>query len=168
VSLHHELSRFDGKGLAVLEAILANTAVSTEVLDTLVAIVDGEDAHRQTGASWLLRAYLQEGAALEAKQVSRLASALAGMHDGFGRLHVCQAMDDITVPPAHAEFFADFFRSCASSKNTFLRAWAPHGFFQLALAHERYADDARAMVEKALTDAAPSVRARARRTLTGE
>lgn len=168
MGLHLDLARFDGKGVAVLEEIKANTSPGQGVLETLIDIVGDDDKDMQTGASWLLRAYLADGSELASSQVGRLASNLLDMHDGFGRLHLCQAMDHIVVPRAHADVFADFFRSCQGTKNTFLRAWAPHGFFQLAQQFEEYRAEAMALVERALSDPAPSVRARARKTLAGE
>jgi hypothetical protein len=164
--LLHDLAQFDGKGTAVLQDIFrANNPPSDGVLDALVDVLGDDDAHMQIGASWLLRAYLADGFRLTDTQVGRLASNLSGMHDGFGRLHLCQAIRDLSVPSTHADVFADFMRTSEASQNTFLRAWAPDGFFRLALQHDRYMDEARAMVVAALTDPAASVRARARKTL---
>lgn len=167
MGLYNDLSHFDGKSVAVLEAIKAGTEAGPDLFDLLVVATGDEDKQMQTGAAWLLRAYLQDGGELSPEQVGSLAANLLDMHDGFGRLHICQAMDHITVPEEQAEAFADFFRSSQATKNTFLLAWAPHGFFRLALQHERYLDEARSMVESALTHSAPSVRARARKTLEG-
>lgn len=169
MSLLYDLAQFDGKAAAVLQDIFrANHPPSGDVLDTLVDVVGDDDAHMQTGASWLLRYYLADGFELTQAQVSRLASHLAGVHDGFGRLHLCQALRDLDVPSVDAEAFAEFIRDSAASRNTFLRAWAPDAFFRLALRHERYMDEARTMVVTALSDPAPSVRARARKTLADE
>lgn len=168
-SLRYDLAQFDGKDATVLQDIFrANHPPSDEVLDLLVDVVGDEDVRMQTGASWLLRYYTRDGFALDAGQVGRLAANLGAMHDGFGRLHLCQAIGELAIPTEHAESFAEFFRGSAGSRNTFLRAWAPHGLFQLALQHDRYMDEARAMVEAALVDPAASVRARARKTLAGE
>lgn len=168
MSLRHDLAQFDGKAVAVLEDIFrANHPPSDAVLETLVDTLGDEDAAMQTGASWLLRRYLEAGFALTAAQTGRLASILPKMHDGFGRLHLCQAIGHLVVPSDHAGDVAHFIRSCAASGNTFLRAWAPDAFFKLAGQHDRFADEANAMVVAALSDPAPSVRARARKTLAG-
>jgi hypothetical protein len=115
----------------------------------------GEDKNMQTGATWLLRAYLEEGARLSALQVGRLAKALPDLYDGFGRLHVRQVMGAIEVPLRHSEALAGFFRACWQSKNTFLRAWAPDGLWHLAEQHQQYEAEARALLEKALADRPP-------------
>lgn len=169
MALLYDLALFDGKAAAVLQDIFrANHPPSDDVLDTLVDVIGDEDRNMQTGASWLLRYYLADGFSLTAAQVARLASNLGAMHDGFGRLHLCQAIGHLDVPEAHAEAFADFMRTSAASKNTFLRAWAPDGFFRLAEQHDRFMEEANAMVVAALSDPSPSVRARARKTLAGE
>lgn len=165
MSLHNDLARFDGKSIAVLEEIKAREVPSPELLDTLITIAGREDQHMQTGATWLIRAFIEDGATLPGEQVGRLASILPGLHDGFGRLHLCQAMRRLEIPREDAPAFADFFRSCDGTSNTFLRAWAPYGLFRLALQHEEYLTEAVARVERALSDPAASVRARARKTL---
>ena len=167
MSLHLELSRFDGKGIAELKSIKAAREHSSELLSELVDITGDEDKNMQIGATWLLRAYLEEGARLSAGQLGRLVDALPAMSDGFARLHICQLMREVDVSPRHAEALAGFFRACWQSENTFLRAWAPDGFWRLADHHPRYETEARAMIEKSLSDARASVRARARKIFGG-
>lgn len=169
-SLLHDLALFDGRNPEILQDVYhAHLPPSGEVLDALVDAVGDEDANMQTGASWLLRYYVQEGHALDSRQIGRLAGSLDAMPDGFGRLHLCHAIGPLTVPARHADAFAAFFRDSArTSANTFVRAWATHAFYRLAQQHDRFMAEARALVEAALTDPAASVRARARKTVSGE
>lgn len=168
MSIHLDLSRFDGRSIAELKSIKAVREHSSELLGELVDISGDEDKNMQVGATWLLRAYLEEGASLSAGQLGRLVATLPAMSAGFARLHICQVMREIEVPPRHAEAFAGFFRACSQGENTFLRAWAPDGFWRLAEQHSQYEVEARALIEKSLTDAKASVRARARKILVGE
>jgi HEAT repeat protein len=163
-----DLSRFDGKDLTPLRDIKARTPASPTLLGLLVDAVADDDTNAQVGGSWLLAAYLKDGVQLTKTQIGLLSQALGNMGDGFGRLHICQAAERITVPDEHADVFADFYRSSAKSDHTFLRAWAPSGLFHLASHHPVYMNEARDLVERALSDPAPSVRARARKTLAGE
>ena len=167
MSIHLDLSRFDGKSIAELKSIKVAREHSSELLGELVDITGDEDENMQIGATWLLRAYLEEGARLSAGQLSRLVATLPVMSDGFARLHICQVMREIDVPPGHAEAFAGFFRACSESENTFLRAWATDGFWRLADQHPQYEAEARALIEKSLSDAKASGRARARKVLEG-
>ena len=154
--------------IAELRSITAAREHSSGLSGELGQITRDDDKNMRIGATWLLRAYLEEGARLSAGQVSRLVDALPTMADGFARLHICQVMREIDVPPRHAEAFAGFFRACSQSENTFVRAWAPDGFWRLADQHARYEAEARALIEKSLSDAKASVRARARKILAGE
>ena len=165
MSVYLDLSRFDGKSLVELKSIKAARDSSSELLADLVEITGDDDKNMQIGATWLLRAYLEEGARLSAEQIGRLVLRLPTLHDGFSRLHICQSMRQIEVSARHAEAFAVFFRECLLSKNTFLRAWAPDGFCRLAARHPRYDAEVRVLIEKALADPAASVRARARKIL---
>ena len=168
MSIHLDLSRYDGTSIAELESIKTAREISSELLGELVQITSDDDKNMQIGATWLLRAYLEEGARLSAGHLSRLVDALPAMADGFARLHICQVMREIDVPLRHAEAFAGFFRACSQSQNTFVRAWAPDGFWRLANQHSQYQAEARALIEKSLSDAKASVRARARKILVGE
>jgi len=162
------LAEFDGKSSVTVESIKRSTEVSPALLGELVEITGVDDTNMQIGATWLLRAYLEEGAQLDTEQVGRFGGLLIHLHDGFARLHVCQFTHLILIPTAQAEAFAEFFRACLRSKNTFLRAWAPSGFWRLAEQHPQYQTEARALIEEALGDPAPSVRARARKVLAAE
>lgn len=164
-----DLARFDGRSVSVLEGILRDHDPPTAALiDELLDALKDDETLVQAGASWLLREILARGCALGDAQFDRLAGSLEHIDDGFGRLHLCQALRHLRVSERHAESFAVFLRECLSSDNTFLRAWAPDGLFRLAEQHERFLGEATAAVEAALSDPAASVRARARRTLRGE
>lgn len=167
--IRSELARFDGRSVSVLEGILRDhDPPGTALIDAVLDAMRDDETLVQAGASWLLRETLARGCVLDDAQLDRLAGALEHTHDGFGRLHLCQALRHLRVPERHAEPFAVFLRECFSSGNTFLRAWAPDGLFRLAEQHERFLGEATAAVEAALSDPAASVRARARRTLRGE
>ena len=163
-----DVSRCDGKELTPLRDIKSGTPASPALMGLLVDTLVDDDMNAQIGGSWLLAAYLQDGVQLAQAQIAQLSAALANMRDGFGRLHICQAAEHLTVPGEKASAFAAFYRASAESDNTFLRAWAPSGLFHLASHHPVYMNAARDLVEKALSDPAPSVRARARKTLAGE
>ena len=128
MSIHLDLSRFDGKSIVELKSIKAAREHSPELVGELVDITGGEDKNMQIGASWLLRAYLEEGARLSEAQLSRLVDALPAVSAGFARLHICQVMREIEVPPGHAEAFAGFFRACSQSENTSSGPGPPTGF----------------------------------------
>ena len=62
MGIHLDLSGFDGKTLDELKSIKAVREPSSQLLGELVEITGGDDKNMQIGATWLLRAYLEEGA----------------------------------------------------------------------------------------------------------
>lgn len=158
------LADFDGKRVEGLQAVVAEGPATPEVVEVLIDAFDGEP-DTATAASWLVRAYLEQGLDLDPRATTRLISRVAALPDGFARLHVCQAVRHLDVPTAAAPRLAHFLRACADSRNTYLRAWAPDAFARLALQHAAFGDEARRRVAAALNDDAASVRARARNTL---
>jgi hypothetical protein len=168
VTIIGELGAFDGRDLSSLEALRARWSPTPAVLGQLVEAVAADTAEVAVGATWLLRAWLADGAPLAPDLVRRLAVRLADVPDGFARLHLCQAQRHLSVPTEAAPAFAAFLRACCASGNTFVRAWAPDAFIHLASDHPRFGDEAKAHLEGALGDPRASVRARARKTLRGE
>lgn len=168
MNIHLDLSRFDGRNLDELESLKAVREHSSQLLGELVEITGRGDKNMQIGATWLLRAYLGEGARLSRVQLGHLVGPLPTLSDGCARLHICQVMREIEVPEQYRDAFASFFRACSKSEDTFVRAWAPDGFWQLANQYQQYEAEARALIEKSLADSRPSVRARARRILAEE
>lgn len=165
ISLRSTLADFDGKETSRLEAIRSGPAPEATDLDEAIALLSDSSAELQIGASWLLRAWLEDGAELDEPQTDALADRLTDVLDGFPRLHLCQLARHLRIPGTRAADFAAFYSGCLESPNTFVRAWAPDAFFRLAAQHESWNDEARRHVEAALTDEKASVRARARRLI---
>lgn len=165
VRVRAALHAFDGKDFDGLRAIHDEGPASEEVLETLLDVFDERPAWVAAAATWLLRRYVEDGVEIREEMCARLVERLPLLPDGFARLHVCQTTQHLTIPEASAPGLADFFRECAVSPNTYLRAWAPDAFAHLALQHEAFADEAGRRVTEALNDPSASVRARARNTL---
>lgn len=160
-----DLADYDGNRVAVLEAIKRSRKPGPDVMAELVALAGADDPNVATGATWLLRAYVEDGTPLESDLVSSLALTLVGIDAPWARLHICQTVRSLSVPDRDAENFAAFLRRCVGSERPFVRAWATDGLHHLARQHDSYETEARAVLEAALTDRAASVRARARRIL---
>jgi len=160
-----DLAQYDGKQVDVLEAIQRSHAPDAGVLAELITLADAEETNVATGATWLLRSYVEAGAPLDSNLVSSLAVTLKGIGSHWARLHICQAVRSIEIPEGDAGSFADFLHHCTRSERPFLRAWATDGLYRLAQQHDSYEAEAALVLETALTDPAASVRARARRIL---
>ncbi len=148
-------------GVPALDEARARHAPSPELLDTLV---EGcSQPGRAVCSSWLLRAYLQGNAKLDAGQTARLLRRLDQVQDGDARLHLCQATAHLLIPRRNAPQLARFLDRCGAAGTKFLRAWAMDAYHRLALQHPDHRSEARQLLERGLSDPAASVRARARR-----
>lgn len=156
------LADYDGKHKELLEVIRAGIEPGAGILDEAVQLASHQDGKIAAGATWLLRAWIETGAAFDAPAVRRLAAALPAIVDPWAQLHVCQAVRSLRVPKRSAAAFARYLQECRRSSRPFLRAWATDGLFHLAATHVAYAKAAESAVAAALEDEAPSVRARAR------
>lgn len=165
MSLRHRLAAADPRRVEELEAIRGDHPGSPELLGELAVLVGDPEERMRLGASWLLRAFLEDGVPFRGEDVRVLARALPAATDGFTRLHLCQAMRHIPVGAEELPGVLDFLRECWRSSNTFVRAWAPDALAQLARRHPELEGEAARMLEAALSDPRASVRARARRTL---
>jgi hypothetical protein len=162
------LADYDGKHNEPLESILRSREATPDVLDELVALSVAEDANVATGATWLLRAWVEEGLALHSGAVSSLAERLSAIDAPWARQHVCQTVPSLAIASVDAPLFFDFLEECRASERPFLRAWAMDGLCHLAQGHPDFQARADAALQAGLSDGAPSVRARARRILEGK
>ena len=165
MTLIDDLATYDGTTVAILEVIADRHADDPGAPSLAVRLVVDPDGHVATGASWLLRRWLDEGMPLDPVDVRELGERLAEIPTHWARLHICQAMGSIQVPPDAAPLYHSFLTEAAESERPFLRAWGTDGLVRLAEQHPRYLPDARRVLEKAAGDPAASVRARARRIL---
>ena len=160
-----DLIDYDGKSVEQLEAMRARYMPDDEALAELVRLSLGPEENPAIGASWLLHAWLSEGAFLPAMATAALTDGLGELPGHWVRLHACRLVPELELAPAQAEVWADFLEGCRTEARPFLRAWATDGLVRLAAAHPEYSDAAKRAVEEAMSDPAASVRARARRIL---
>lgn len=151
----------------MLEAIRDRFEPTPAVLREAVDLAADADDLTATGATWVLRAWVENGAAFGPRLVQRLANRLGKIGCHWAQLHVCQTMRSLRVPAAQAPKFAAFFLAGLSAKRPLVRGWAMDGLFRLACEHDEYEPAASAALQQALGDRAGSVRARARLILDG-
>lgn len=168
MSLLLDLADYDGKAVATLEAIRVSRDPTPSILSESIGLADAPDDPVSVGATWLLRAWLEEGATLDAAQISDFAARLEHVTAAWARLHACQCVRSLGSPDAEsADRIATFLRDCRSSERPFLRAWATDGMHALSQCHPVFEAEADRMLADAFSDPAASVRARARRIVEG-
>ncbi|MFT4843606.1 MAG: hypothetical protein ACI8UD_002557 [Planctomycetota bacterium] len=82
-------------------------------------------------------------------------------------LHLVRCVPLMVVPSDHVAAYAQFLQRCCGGQLPFLRAWAVDSLHQLSLQHGQLEEQARATMEAAAVDPAPSVRKRLRKILEG-
>jgi len=162
------LLEYDGKHKDVLEEILDAVDPKPAVLREAVGLTSHEDSSVATGATWLLREWIEAGVAFGAPLIKRLAVELPKVEHHWARLHVCQAVRSMKIAAAHAPAFASFLEVCLQDRRPLPRAWAIDGLHHLGLSHPAFAAAARRAMEAGIEDPAASVRARVRRIMSGE
>lgn len=153
---------FDGKRVDPLEAAYAELPATPQLLRDLCGLLDALDAKTQIASSWLLRRYLEAGAALPAEETEMALSLLLRESAWQAKLHMLQALERLTLS---SDLAADLWLALqigTEDDNKFIRAWSYHGLAVIAEGHAGYRDEALAALAVGEGDAAASVRARIR------
>ena len=153
---------FDGKRVDPLEAVFAELPARPQLLRDLCELMGSGDAKTQIASTWLLRRYLEAGAALSAEETEMALSPLLRESAWQAKLHLLQALEKLTISCELAAELWQALRIGTEDENKFIRAWSYHGFAVLAEQHAGYRDEALALLAVGEGDAAASVRARIR------
>ncbi len=163
-ALTRALLDFQGKSTEALERFAAANPVEAELVAALCDVAAGDDAFVQGAATWLLKRYGVTGADLTPRQRDTLLRALLQETSWLARLHVLQMMESLVIPAALAEDLMPALEALSRGDNKFIRAWSAHGAAVLADQHPQYRARFLDLLAEARGDAAPSVRARLRKT----
>jgi hypothetical protein len=158
------LGEYDGRSVEVLERIRDGGAPADDDIDELIGLASGPGEKLAAGATWLLRAWIEAGQiTLSPSQWEDLVDGLSGVSDPWARLHIAQTVRSVRVPSGHVATLAGVLSEWRQGDRPFLRAWATDALVVLARDHDEVRDLAVDALRMARADAAPSVRARARR-----
>ena len=163
-ALTQVLLDFAGKSTESLERFAAAHQPDRHLIADLCDFAASDDRQVQTAATWLLKRYSEAGAALSPRQSETLLRLLLEETSWLSQLHVLQMMEKLVLPAALAPPLIAALAALASGSNTFIRAWSVHAAAVLADQHPSYRGTVLDLIGTAQQDAAPSVRARLRRT----
>ena len=163
-ALTQALLDFNGKSTDSLERFAAAHQSDASLVAELCDFAASDDRNVQAAATWLLKRFGVTGAELSPEQTKTLLRLLLQETSWLSRIHVLQMMDTLLVPTSMAAPLIEALAAQASGANTFIRAWSAHGAAVLADQHPAYRDSVLDLLAAAELDAAPSVRARLRRT----
>ena len=85
------------------------------------------------GASWILKAELEDGAVLGEVQIEKLLQSLDSLSSWTAILHICQSVDYLTLKFSQAKLMIRWAKSIETHERPFNRAWAIH--VRVILAH---------------------------------
>ncbi len=165
MSLKNGILKWDGKSKDEIENIYERFSVDSDFLPMLFELSRNEDS--ETGATWLLKKYIEMGNTLSVRLTEEFYSFLHKAIKWEAKLHLLQCIPRITIPGSRKREADEFIRNCLASKNRFVRAWAYGGFCKLADEHPEYRDEARQLVNFAMTEESASVKARIQNAVAG-
>ncbi|MEM8644715.1 MAG: hypothetical protein AAGF86_00085 [Pseudomonadota bacterium] len=161
-SLLEDLRGYDGKAITLLSEAAAKHGGTPAYLSELVALCSHDELPVSEGATWLLKANLENGVPLPPAQTETLLASLGKITHWPAQLHLCQMLHALTVPEKHAAAMAGWLSGLLTHKRPFLRAWSMSALQSLAAQHPAFEPEAKAALKAAKSDTAASVRARAR------
>ena len=94
-ALAAEIAPWDGKGTGPIQSVYDRHRDETGFLATLIGLLD--EAELQTGATWLLKRALEDGATLAARDTARFLRAGERLVPWEAILHFLQSLPDLTV-----------------------------------------------------------------------
>lgn len=161
-SLREELAAFDGKALTILGEIEARHDTKTGYRNALTALASDPTPAIASGATWLIKHYLENDGLLTPYQIDQLLSATPSMTDWMAQLHLCQSIQYLELSEEEAIILIPWLDILMSHQRAFLRAWALDALCHLTRQHAVFSHIAIVALETAEADTAASVRARAR------
>ncbi|HJT65559.1 MAG TPA: hypothetical protein VJ749_03845 [Pyrinomonadaceae bacterium] len=160
--LKAELERLDGGPTGTFDTFLSEHRPSEAMIDELVLLLTADEAkiHRQVTA--LLKRLAENGTHFTSEQRRAIFDSLAEIKDWESKLHLCQMLQHVQIPKASQANVAWFLERCLSEPNKFLRAWAYHGFYELAKQHRAYRQLALDHLDRAEREQSAAVKPRIR------
>ncbi|WP_127559308.1 hypothetical protein [Saccharospirillum alexandrii] len=160
MGIEHKVESWDGKSAADIRAIYDAHSADIHFADTLIVLAFTDACEK--GATWLLKAWLEAGHALNPDQISTVYASLHQLSHWEAKLHVLQCLPFLSINDAQKASVYDFLRLTLTDHNKFVRAWSYNGFYELSRQHSEYLHETRQYFDMAMRDEAPSVKARIR------
>lgn len=160
MDIAEKIERWDGKSADSIGQLYDQSCHEPGFTSSLIKIINKPSV--QKGATWLLKKHLETGELLSESEVDNLYKALPKLEHWETKLHVLQIMPYTLIEKKHIATVEPFLRECLNDKNKFVRAWAYNGFNELASNNKSYQKEVDQLLETALVEEAPSVKARIR------
>ncbi|ARU56424.1 hypothetical protein OLMES_2361 [Oleiphilus messinensis] len=163
MDIRPEVSAWDGKSAAAIRAVFNWYVQDVFFIDELVALL--AERQCQKGATWLLKACIEDDHTVSAQQSAIILEQIDVLACWESKLHVLQILPALKIDALHKLKLERFLRDALNAKNKFVRAWAYNGFIVLATQYPEYQPEAEKLIDNAMQDEAPSVKARIRQVM---
>lgn len=160
MNIEQEIAEWDGKSAIDIKSIYDAHNEDTNFADTIITLSFTKAC--ETGATWLLKAWLESGNTLERAQVGKIFGSLHQLEHWESKLHLLQSIPFMAITDAESGNVYQFLKRTLTDQNKFVRAWSYNGFYELSRQHSSYENEAKQYIEMAMRDEAPSVKARIR------
>ncbi len=157
------LVEFEPTAISILSEARFECRGDPDFHQSLVELCTDSRPNFADGASWMLKAELEDGHSLEVFLVEWLAVKLNCIPTWAAKLHICQSVGMLELDRAQAIRFKDWALTLTQSERPFLRAWSIDALFQCGIQHQDLEAFARETINDGVNDGAPSERARARK-----
>jgi hypothetical protein len=163
------LSDFDGVALSILSEAQVKLRQEEDFLSNLVKLSVDEDGNISVGATWILKAEIDQGTRFSHDIEEKLLLSLDKIVSWQSVLHICQIMDQLHLSEKQAETVIKWAKAYTKHERPFIRAWSMHAIVVAGRTHNKFSDIVESHLKSAEEDHAGSVQARARqlRKVTG-
>lgn len=122
--LRQELTEYDGRSPSILSEILVRRHGRPGFLPGLTELASDEEPSVSEGATWIIKALVEDGHTLTPGDIERLIEGLDKITAWQAQLHVCQFVCRISVPKEAALTLEQWLTALLDAPRPFLRAWA--------------------------------------------
>lgn len=162
-NLETELKKFDGVAVSLLSEARVKCADNSDYFDELVRLSFDPKETISAGATWIIKAELEEGGSLTVGQIEKIVVSLNNEMPWQSMLHICQSIEWIPLTQEQANRFFQWSQSLTNHSRPFLRAWSLHVLVFVGSKYETFQEEVTSALKIAHEDKAASVRARARK-----
>ena len=163
MTLRDDIASWDLKSADAIRDTYGRHAGAASFLNEIVDLL--REASLQPGATWLLKHHLDSGGGLDQRLAGRVFTLLPQLQHWSARLHVLQCIPHLAIPSRRRKNVEAFLGDCLADPNKFVRAWTYGAFHQLAVQYPEHQPAVTALLERALREEAPAVKARVRRVV---
>ena len=163
MSLVGKIASWDGKSAKDIKMIYQEFEGVADLSSQLVDMLATTEL--ESGASWLLKYYLENGGELCPADIQGIMRSLPHLEGWAAKLHMLQCSGYWRVPGRSKSRVEKFIRTNLDHPKTLVRAWACHGFFHLANQYPEYQQEVLDLFDQRQQREPASVRARIRNLL---